>query len=153
MAVNAAKFFFPNDSSWTALTEVRLPDKDGQSTGSLDLVLVSQDTDGRIIDFGAVEVQAVYISGNVRVPFRDYMTDPQAYLNPKRPTKYVVRPDYLSSSRKRLAPQLIYKGGILKAWGKKLVVVLHRRFFATLPSLTPVPQDEADIAWMLYDLK
>ena len=29
-----------------------------------------------------------------------------------------VAPDYLSSSRKRLVPQLIYKGSILKAWGK-----------------------------------
>ena len=28
-------------------------------------------------------------------------------------------PDYLSSSRKRLAPQLIYKGGILKFVGQK----------------------------------
>ena len=30
--------------------------------------------------------------------------------------------DYLSSSRKRLAPQLIFKGGILKSWKKKTAV-------------------------------
>ena len=29
------------------------------------------------------------------------------------------RPDYLSSSRKRLAPQLIFKGGIFNTWKKK----------------------------------
>jgi len=34
------------------------------------------------------------------------------------------RPDYLSSSRKRLAPQLIFKGGIINAWGKKTAVAL-----------------------------
>ena len=61
------------------------------------------------------------------------------------------RADFLSSSRKRLAPQLIYKGGILKAWGKKSAVALDRHFFATLPKMDQVPRSEADIAWMIYD--
>lgn len=152
IAVNAAEFFFPNNPYWTALTEVRLPDKYGQSAGNLDLVIVAHDIDGKVLDFGAVEVQAVYISGNVRVPFRQYMADPQAYLHGDEPRKGYVRPDYLSSSRKRLAPQLIYKGGILKGWGKRLAVVLQARFFATLPSLPLVEREEADIAWMIYDL-
>ena len=39
--------------------------------------------------------------------------------------KKVPRPDYLSSSRKRLAPQLIFKGGILKTWGRKQAVAVH----------------------------
>ncbi len=153
IAVNAAAFFFPGQPRWTALTEVRLPDKYGQPTGNLDLVLVAQDADGRVVDFGAVEVQAVYISGNVRVPFKEYTADPEGYLTGKHPGKYWVRPDYLSSSRKRLAPQLIYKGGILKTWGKKLAVVIQKNFFATLPELAQVAPEEADIAWMLYDLE
>lgn len=62
------------------------------------------------------------------------------------------RPDYLSSSRKRLAPQLIFKGGILKAWGKKTAVALNKGFFATLPSLEEVSREKADIAWLVYDL-
>ena len=62
------------------------------------------------------------------------------------------RPDYLSSSRKRLAPQLIYKGGILKAWGKKQAVALHRGFYETLPDLHQVEPGEADMVWLLYDL-
>lgn len=152
IAVNAAAFFFPGHDYWTALTEVRLPDKYGQSAGNLDLVIVAHDVDGKVLDFGAVEVQAVYISGNVRVPFRHYMENSQAYLEDDERAKAYVRPDYLSSSRKRLAPQLIYKGGILKGWGKKLAVVLQTRFFATLPSLPLVGQEEAEIAWMLYDL-
>jgi len=62
------------------------------------------------------------------------------------------RPDYLSSSRKRLAPQLIFKGGILNVWGKKTAVALHKCFFETLPPLPQVPKDQADIAWLIYDL-
>jgi len=34
-------------------------------------------------------------------------------------------PDYLSSSRKRLARELIYKGGIFQAWGKKMAVSIE----------------------------
>jgi hypothetical protein len=62
------------------------------------------------------------------------------------------RPDYLSSSRKRLAPQLIFKGGILKAWGKKTVVALNKGFFQTLPAFEEVEESDADIAWLIYDL-
>ncbi len=152
IAVNAAAFFFPGHTIWSAIPEVRLPDKMGQSAGNLDLVIVAQDSAGHILDFGAVEVQAVYISGNVRVPFRRYMADPEAYLIDES-SQTNIRPDYLSSSRKRLAPQLIYKGGILKAWGKHLAVVMQEQFFATLPVLPSVPERDADIAWMLYDLQ
>lgn len=57
------------------------------------------------------------------------------------------RPDYLSSSRKRLVPQLLHKGGILHSW--KIAVALNKSFFATLPTLKPVPKDKADIAWLI----
>ncbi|HHT9135116.1 MAG TPA: NotI family restriction endonuclease, partial [Candidatus Avalokitesvara rifleensis] len=63
------------------------------------------------------------------------------------------RPDYLSSSRKRLAPQLLFKGGILHNWKKKMAVVLNKSFFTTLPSLKQVPKADADIAWLIYDLE
>lgn len=63
------------------------------------------------------------------------------------------RPDYLSSSRKRLAPQLLYKGSILNGWGKKQAVAVQRGFFRTLPTLPQVPPDEADIVWLIYDLE
>jgi len=41
----------------------------GRSAGNIDVVLVSYDNDGKVLDFGALEIQAVYISGNVRDPF------------------------------------------------------------------------------------
>ena len=63
------------------------------------------------------------------------------------------RPDYLSSSRKRLAPQLLFKGGILHNWQKKIAVALNKSFFSTLPKLKKVPKAKADIAWFIYDLE
>lgn len=77
IAEDAAKFFFPKSAKWTALTEVRLKDALGGSAGNIDVVLCSYDERGRVTDFGALEVQAVYISGNVRNPFEYYMEDPK----------------------------------------------------------------------------
>jgi hypothetical protein len=63
------------------------------------------------------------------------------------------RPDYLSSSRKRLVPQLLFKGGILNTWRKKTAVALNKGFFDTLPSMKRVSKSKADIAWLIYDLE
>ena len=154
IADHGAEFFFPKNAKWTSLTEVRLKDKNDKSAGNIDLVLVSYDDLGKITDFGALEIQAVYISGNVRKPFEYYMADPKnrATMNWKN-EKYWPGPDYLSSSRKRLAPQLIFKGGILHTWKKKTAVALDAGFFSTLPKLKEVPQDKAEIAWLVYDLE
>lgn len=153
IAEDAASFFFPSDSKWTTLTEVRLKDKLGKSAGNIDVVLASYDDAGKITDFGALEVQAVYISGNVRNPFEDFMRNPtkmQSFDWTGRPN--YPNPDYLSSSRKRLAPQLIFKGGIFKAWNKKVAVALNHGFYETLPRLREVVASEADIGWFVYDL-
>lgn len=151
IAEDAAKFFFPAGTRWTSLTEIRLNDKHSESAGNIDLVLVAYDGAGRLTDFGALEVQAVYISGNVRRPFEYYMHDPASRYNMQWTGQ--VRPDFLSSSRKRLAPQLIYKGGIINGWGKKLAVAIDRSFYATLPALTEVDQNIADMAFFVYDLQ
>lgn len=153
IAEDAAGFFFPKGTKWTTLTEVRLRDQHGKSAGNIDVVICSYDARGKVTDFGALEVQAVYISGNVRNPFEHYMEDPARNTNmdwSKHP--YYPGPDYLSSSRKRLAPQLLFKGGIIKAWKKKVAVAINSGFFATLPKLDEVPEKEADIAWFVYDL-
>jgi hypothetical protein len=152
IAGDAASFFFPPDARWTSLVEIHLQDADGEAAGNIDLVLVSYDRAGRILDFGACEVQAVYISGNVRKPFEFYMEDPLRRATQDWPGTLYPRADYLSSSRKRLAPQLLFKGGILHAWGKKQAVVLHQAFYDTLPPFESVPPTEADLAWLVYDL-
>jgi hypothetical protein len=150
---DAASFFFNEGTTWSSLTEVRLNDSNGKSAGNIDVVLVAYDADGTVYDFGALEIQAVYISGNVRDPFQHFMKDPKARASmdwsnqPNYP-----RPDYLSSSRKRLAPQLLFKGGILHGWRKKIAVALNKSFFDTLPKLSPVSKSKADIAWLIYDV-
>jgi len=153
IAGDAAEFFFPDGTQWTSLMEVRLNDSTGRSAGNIDIVLVGYDDTGCVTDFGALEVQAVYISGNVRQPFEHFMSDPpnQQHMDWRGQENY-PRPDYLSSSRKRLAPQLIYKGGILHAWKKKIAVAVDRYFFASLPLLPETDPQKADIAWLVYDL-
>lgn len=153
ITAEAARFFFPPDAKWVAIPEIRLKDVNGKAAGNVDIMLVAHDDDGFVTDFGALEIQAVYISGNVRRPFRKYTADLSATTLDWAGAKEYPRPDYLSSSRKRLAPQLIYKGGIFKAWGKKIAAVIDRRFFETLPKLREVSSDKADIAWLIYDLK
>lgn len=152
---DAASFFFPAGCKYEILPEVRIKGGDGKAAGNIDVVLAQIDSAGKMVDFGSIEIQAVYISGNVREPFEFYMSDP-AKNGPIgwRGAKY-PRADYLSSSRKRLAPQMIMKGGILKSWGKKQAIVLHKGFYDTLPTLTKIPVEnkhEADIAWFIYDL-
>ena len=150
---HAADFFFEPNAKWKSLPEVRLNDADEKSAGNIDAILVSLDPDDKIVDFGAVEIQSVYISGNVRNPFEHYMQDP---VNRQRMDwsghEGYPRADYLSSSRKRLAPQLLFKGGIMRAWSKKSAVVLNTGFFDTLPELKEVSKAEAEVAWLIFDL-
>lgn len=148
---NAAEFVWPKGTKWTSLPEIRLSDGDGQSAGNIDYVIVSYDDQGRITDFASIEVQGVYISGNLRNPFQSYMDNPTEDFQWEG--KNYPHPDYLSSSRKRLIPQMLYKGGIFKAWSKKQCVVIQKSFFDTLPTLPTTTKEQADIAWFLYDLK
>jgi len=153
IAQDAASFFFPESTDWTSLAEVNLPDKDGKTAGHIDLILVAYDNEGVITDFGSVEVQAVYISGNIRRPFTHYIKNPTVNADMIwQGKKNYPKPDFLSSSRKRLIPQMLYKGGIFDAWDKKQAVVLQKCFFDTLPELPTTSKEKASVAWLLYDL-
>ena len=96
----------------------------------------------------------MYISGNVRRPFEHYMANPseRSQMDWPRGPNY-PRPDYLSSSRKRLMPQLMFKSGILHAWGKKTAIALNEGFYEELPPFEHVEKSEAEIAWMIYRLR
>lgn len=153
ITTHAAGFFFSGKRQWTAMQEIRLTDVNGKAAGNVDLVLVEYDDDGYVTDFGALEIQAVYISGNLRRPFRAYTKDLRQITFDWAGQKEYPRADYLSSSRKRLAPQLIYKGGIFHKWKKKMAVAIDRKFFESLPKLKEVGTKKADIAWLVYDLE
>jgi len=47
----------------------------------------------------------------------------------------------------------MFKSGILNAWAKKTAVALHKAFYETLPPFEEVDKSEADLAWLIYDLK
>jgi hypothetical protein len=146
-----AAFIFNETAMWTHLGEIKLKDKFGKPAGNIDYVLVSYDDKGRIIDFGSLEVQAVYISGNLTGPFNAYLENPKPDFHWPQALKY-PKPDYLSSSRKRLIPQIIAKGSILRQWNKKQAVAMQTAFYDTLPSLPEVEKSVADFAFFLYDL-
>lgn len=148
---DAANFIFDGKATWTHVGEVRLKDKHDKSAGNIDYVLVSYDDKGRVVDFGSLEVQAVYISGNLTGPFTAYLEEPTPSFSWSHAFKY-PKPDYLSSSRKRLIPQIIAKGSILNQWNKKQVVALQTSFYNTLPTLPEVEKAESDFAFLLYDL-
>jgi hypothetical protein len=148
---DAASFIFDGKAAWTHVGEVALKDKSGKTAGNIDYVLVSYDSRGRVLDFGSLEVQSVYISGNLTGPFGAYMDHPTPDFNWTQALKYPT-PDYLSSSRKRLIPQIIAKGSILKQWDKKQAVALQTSFYETLPPLPEVSKAGADFAFFLYDL-
>lgn len=148
---DAADFIFDGKATWTHIGEVRLKDKGGKPAGNIDYVLVSYDNRGRVVDFGSLEVQSVYISGNLTGPFSAYLDDPSPEFSWGQAFKY-PKPDYLSSSRKRLIPQIIAKGTILKQWNKKQVVALQTNFYNTLPELPEFDKSESDFAFFLYDL-
>jgi hypothetical protein len=148
---DAASFIFDSKLNWTHVGEVRLNDRYGKSAGNIDYVLVAYDDKGRVLDFGSLEVQAVYISGNLTGPFSAFIEDPSQEFTWNQAFKY-PKPDYLSSSRKRLVPQIIAKGSILKQWGKKQAVALQSAFYDTLPALPEVDKSESDFAFFLYDL-
>lgn len=148
---NAAKFAFNENANWTSLSEIKLPDKNGQSAGNIDFVLVAYNDKGELYDFASLEVQGVYISGNLRNPFKTYLEKPNSKFKWSKGFNF-PKPDYLSSSRKRLIPQMLYKGGIFQSWKKKQIIALQKSFFNTLPELPATNKDQADIAWLLYDL-
>jgi len=155
---DAAEFLFPSGQPWTYFTEVKIKDKNGKEVGRSDLVLVSLKDKDQLDNFGSVEVQAVYISGNIREPFTYYTEDPSERFEmdwkqiAKKVKKIYPRPDYLSA-RKRLAFQLRSKGSIFHSWNKKQVVIVDSNFYSSLPEMDEVERDEAEIAWMIYDVR
>lgn len=68
----------------------------------------------------------------------------------------IRRPDWRSSSAKRLMPQLLIKAPTVRRWGTKIAVAVDKPFFAEMggPSHR-VRQDlgDGDIIWMIPELR
>lgn len=119
----------------------------GRAAGRVDLV-IAKDTEASAW-FG-LEVQAVYFSGKGMSADFERLRDSTA-TTPPEPTAR-RRPDWRSSSAKRLMPQLQIKGPTLRRWGTKLAVAVDAPFFDAIggPSAEPSQDlNDGDIIWLV----
>ena len=119
----------------------------GKPAGKIDLVIAAEQHGLRW--FG-LEIQAVYFSGTgMDDEFVRHLRDEGT--TPLYPSS-VRRPDWRSSSAKRLAPQLQVKVPTLRRWGSKIAVAVDKPFFDSIggPSDEPVHDlDAGDVIWMV----
>ncbi|MDX6559046.1 MAG: hypothetical protein QOF72_2095, partial [Blastocatellia bacterium] len=117
------------------------------------MVLVALDENDQVVNFGAMEIQSVYNTGNIRNPFEAYMKNPSvgAAFDWSNQPKY-PSPDFLSSTRKRLMPQLLSKGEILQAWKTKQAILVDERFYQHVPDFKEVAQADAEVVWLICTL-
>lgn len=121
----------------------------GDDVGRIDMVLVGTRTAGNnCLDWCAVEIQAVYFSGNaMRGEFKAYADESVNWVIFPAGKR---RPDYRSSAPKRLMPQLQIEVPTLRRWGKKMAVVVDRAFFDSMGDVGSVSDiSNADIVWFI----
>lgn len=123
----------------------------GRPAGRLDLVVAQFDDDR--LKWHGLEIQAVYFSGlSMTNDFLSLYSDDGS--RPPFPGS-VRRPDWRSSSAKRLLPQLEVKVPELRRWGAKLAVCVDPSFFAAMGGPSEVfshDLDSGDIVWMVPEL-
>ena len=132
-----------------------VPFMQGTSTnkpaGKIDLVVAKTSNDG--VTWHGLEIQAVYFSGKgMQSEFHSLLDD--TYDTPPFPTA-IRRPDWRSSSAKRLMPQLQIKAPTLRRWGSKLAVAVDRPFFEAVGGPSPNPSrdlNEGDIIWLVPEI-
>ncbi len=119
----------------------------GRAAGRIDMVIAGDET---AETWFGLEIQAVYFSGHkmesdfVRLSRDANITLPETAVN--------RRPDWRSSSAKRLMPQLQVKCPTLRRWGTKLAVAVDFPFFEAIggPSANPSHDlDDGDIVWLV----
>ena len=148
--VDAARLAFGTGVRFAPVPEISiLRVKSGRKIGKIDYLLARIDRNERVADFAALEVQAVYFSGeNIKAPMREYLETGTLAEDSWR------RPDYRSSAQKRLMPQLSIKVPVFRRWGKKFLVAVDSLFFAALPDFRKVESPaNSEITWLSYPFK
>lgn len=128
---------------------MRSPDT-GREAGRIDLVLSG---DGDASEWYGLEIQAVYFSGHGMASDFELLNKDNENL-PPAPTA-VRRPDWRSSSAKRLMPQLTVKVPTLRRWGKKMAVAVDTSFFGAIGGNSPQPShdlNDGDVIWLTLDV-
>lgn len=116
--------------------------------GKIDLV-VAQHIGDELKWYG-LEIQAVYFSGTGMSAELDSLSN-DTYDNPPFPGA-VRRPDWRSSSAKRLMPQLETKVPTLRRWGSKVAVAVDQPFFESIGGKSADYSrilTDGDIIWMI----
>ncbi len=128
---------------------LRVPNSPARRIGKVDYIVAKRGKENSIVDFVALEVQAVYFSGaSVRPSFNEFLATGQLAGDSKR------RLDYRSSAQKRLMPQLNLKVPVFRRWGKRFFVAVDTLFFANLPSFKTVSSIEnSEITWLVYSFR
>lgn len=124
--------------------------KDGKAAGRIDMVLCDPLTlgSGDGLRWCIVETQAVYFSGG-RMDDEFRRMEEAGGAHVPFPAEH-RRPDFRSSSAKRLQPQLEAKCPTLARWGKKTAVVVDRPFFDSLsPMARALDNDDAEVIWFV----
>lgn len=122
----------------------------GEDVGRIDMILVkSNGVPSAPMDWVAVEVQAVYFSGKkMSIEFKHIEKESGRFSMPRENR----RPDYRSSGVKRLMPQLKIKINTLRAWGKKMVVVVDVPFYQSMGKMEREKDvSNAEIIWFLVN--
>lgn len=119
----------------------------GRAAGRIDIVVAR---DANASEWFGLEVQAVYFSGDgMQKDFE--LLAASSSTTPPEPTAR-RRPDWRSSSAKRLMPQLVVKAPTLRRWGTKLAVAVDQPFFDAIGGASGQPStdfNDGDIIWLV----
>lgn len=128
----------------TVSSEVEAKDK---KIGKVDFML-GKLINGCIVDFAALEIQAVYSSGGgVGDAFQHYLATSFAGQEGD------LGVDFRSSAQKRLVPQLRLKVPIFRRWGKKFFVAIDSTFFSALPNFGSTSSGNSEVTWLAYPVE
>lgn len=151
---DAARLAFGTNVQFGLFPEIRVLSVEAKNKAERDRkigkvdYLLGKIENGTVVDFAALEVQAVYFSGEeIRSPLRFYLDKRRLDLsNSDR------RPDFRSSAQKRLMPQLQLKVPVFRRWGKKFFVVVDSRFFNELPTFPTTTRSNSEVTWLTYPI-
>ena len=124
----------------------------GKPAGKIDLVIAGPNEPN--FRWYGLEIQAVYFSGEGMPQEFARMLDSQGGA-PPFPAK-IRRPDWRSSSAKRLMPQLEIKVPTLRRWSSKLAVAVDKPFFDAVGGPSPnasTDLDDGDIIWLAPEFR
>ena len=119
--------------------------------GKIDLVVAK--TEINRLEWYGLEIQAVYFSGPGMSSQFDLLANDNNPIPPYPDS--LRRPDWRSSSAKRLMPQLQVKAPTVRRWNSKIAVAVDRPFFDSIggPSANPSQDiNDGDIIWLVPEM-